>query len=159
MPSHRKGLSPLRALLLALMILPPIAIVASVSWMKHQPQGLVFLLSGLASALAVASSFALAILYDRQIDEWQRSNARFSSQWGWTAGACLIALLMALPPFRDLVVSMVASWAGAPTVGQKPVLLAFTLGFGTVVFAQGLCTVLLSIGWVVWKSRAARDPA
>ncbi len=102
MTSHRKSGLPLRALLLALMIMPPLAIFASIPWLKQQPDGVTFLLTGLAATLTIVASFALAIGYDRQIDEWHRSAARFASQWGWTAGAGLVALLLALPPFREL---------------------------------------------------------
>jgi hypothetical protein len=131
MSPHGKSRLPLRALLLALMILPTVAVFVGIPWLKQQPDAVVFLLSGLAAALTIVASFALALLHDRHIDEWQRSNAGFSSQWGWTAGASLIALLLALPPFR----------------------------FGAVVVAQGLCTALISMGWAWWMSRGVRDPS
>jgi hypothetical protein len=150
---------PLRALLVALMIVPPIAVFAGIPWLKQQPDAVVFLLSGLAAALTIVASFVLALLHDRRIDEWQRSNAGFSSQWGWTAGASLVALLLALPPFRDFIVSSTANLADAPNPDQKLVVLAFTFGFGAVVLAQGMCTALLSIGWAVWMSRGVRDPS
>jgi len=159
MSAHRKSGLPLRALLVALMIVPTLAIFAAIPWLKEQPDGLVFLLAGIASVLTIVASFALALLVDRQIDEWQRSNARFSSQWGWTAGAGLVALLLALPPFRDLIVSVVANWADAPDIDQKVVVLAFVFGFGAVVVAQGVCTALLSIGWALWMSRSPREPS
>jgi len=159
MSSHRQSRLPLQALLLALMLIPPLSVVAAIPWLRQQPDGMVFLLTGAASALTIVASFALAILHDRKMDEWQRTNARFSSQWGWAAGAGLVGLLLALPPFRELIVSAVANLADAQNPDQKLVTLAFTFGFMAVVAAQGLCTVVTSIGWTFWKSRPARDPS
>jgi hypothetical protein len=159
MSSHRQSRLPVRALLMALMVVPPISILAAIPWLKQQPDGMVFLLSGVAAALTVVASFLFAILHDRRLDEWERSNARFSSQWGWTAGAGLVALLLALPAFRDWVVSLAADLADAANPDHKLVVLAFTFGFGGVVFAQGVCTALFSIGWAFWKSRATHEPS
>ncbi|MDP2764124.1 MAG: hypothetical protein Q8O54_04725 [Brevundimonas sp.] len=149
-----------RILALALvMVVPPIAVVAAIPWLRQQPDGLVFLLTGIAAALTVLASIALAVLHDRRIDEWQRSNARFSSQWGWTLGAGMVALLLALPPFRDLIVSGAAVWGGMPNPDSRLVIVTFTFGFMAAVFAQVLCTLLLSLGWQAWMSRDARDPS
>ncbi|MCZ8193678.1 hypothetical protein [Brevundimonas sp.] len=143
--------------LVALMVLPPVAVVAAIPWLKQQPDGLVFLLTGIAAALTVLASTALAVLHDRNIDEWQRSNARFSSQWGWTLGAGLVALLLALPPVRDLIVSVAAVWGGVPSPDPALVIMTFTFGFMAAVVAQLLCTIVLSLGWNAWMSRDARD--
>jgi hypothetical protein len=159
MSSHRGARPLLVALLVALAVIPPIAFVAALPWLKQQPDALVFLFAGIASTLTVVASFLLAILQDRKLDEWNRSNARFSSQWGWTAGASLVALLLALPPFRDLIVSLAASWAQTPIPDQKLVLLTFTFGFMAVVVSQLVCTAVLSIGWAFWKSRSALEPS
>ncbi len=156
MTTRRKAGPPL-VLLLAIMIGAPVSFLIAIPWLKQQSDGVVFLLAGIASAIAIATSFAFAILHDRQLDEWQRSNARFSSQWGWAAGSGLVALLLALPPFRDFIVSWTTSLAEAPDPNKKLVILAFTFGFGAVVIAQTVCTALLSIGWAFWKSRPARD--
>jgi hypothetical protein len=157
MSAHR--ISPLKALLLALMIVPPIAFVSSIPWLRQQEDGLVFLVTGIAATLTVVAAVALGILQDRSLDEWQRSNSRFSSQWGWTLGASLIAILLAWPGVQDLIVSGAALWGDVPNPDRRLVVTTFTFGFMSVVAAQGLCTVLLSIGWVLWKSRAPRDAA
>jgi len=157
MPSNRQSRLPLRAGLFIAMVLPPISVVATLSWLKGMPAALVFLLTGIAAVVTVAASLALAILHDRQVDEWTRSNARFSGQWGWTAGASLVALLLSLQPFRDLIVSSVANWVHAPNPNQTLVLVTFTFGFMTVVIAQLVCMAVLSIAWVLWKSRPARE--
>jgi hypothetical protein len=157
MSSHHKSRLPVRTLLLALMVIPPGLVLFGIPWLKQQPDTVIFLLSGLAAVVTIIASFVLALLHDRNIDEWERSNAGFSSQWGWTAGASLVALLLALPPFRDFIVSAAANLADAPNPDHKLVVLAFTFGFGAVVVAQCVITALLSIGWAMWKSRPARD--
>lgn len=159
MSSHRLSRPVLLALLVALMVVPPILVLVAIPWLKQQPDGLVFLLAGLAATMAVVASLALAVLHDRQLDEWERSNARFSNQWGWTAGTALIALLLALPPIRDFIVSVVTSWVPAPQADQNLVLVAFVFGFMAVAVAQTVCMALLSIGWAFWMSRSAREPS
>ena len=145
--------------LAVVMVVPPIAIVAAIPWLRQQPDDLVFLLTGVAAAVTVLASIAIAVLHDRTIDEWQRSNARFSSQWGWTVGGSLVALLLALPPFRDLIVSGAAIWGGMPNPDSRLVITTFAFGFMAAVIAQVLCTIVLSLGWNVWMSRDARDPS
>ncbi|HYD87610.1 MAG TPA: hypothetical protein VEA80_09060 [Vitreimonas sp.] len=141
------------------MIVPPVSVLAAAPWLKQQPDGTALMLTGLAATLTIIASFALAMLQDRQIDEWQRSNARFSVQWGWATGSALVALLLALPPIHDLILSGAAVWGGEPNPDQQLVLLTFTFGFLAVVVAQALCTALLSFGWHVWMSRAPREPS
>ncbi len=150
-------LTPLRALLLALMVVPPITLFASLSWLKQQPDGVVFLLSGIAAALTVIASLLFGVLHDRRLDEWERANARFSSQWGWPIGTGLVALLLNVPAFRDWMVSAIANAANVPNPDQKLVILAVAFGFGAVVLTQGVCTMLVAIGWASWKSRAPRE--
>jgi len=156
MTTRRKAKPPL-GLLLGIMIVAPAAFLIAIPWLKQQPDNVVFLLAGIAATVAVVSSFVFAVLHDRQLDEWQRSNARFSSQWGWAAGSGLVALLLAVTPFRDFIVAWTTSLAEGPEANQKLVILAFTFGFGAVVIAQTVCTALFSIGWAFWKSRPARD--
>ncbi|WP_339870482.1 hypothetical protein [uncultured Brevundimonas sp.] len=149
-----------RILALALvMLVPPIAIVAAIPWLRQQPEGLGVLLTGIAATLTVVSSIALAVLKDRQIDEWQRSNARFSSQWGWMVGAGMVALLLAVPAVRDLIVSSASVWGGVPNPDARLVVTTFTFGFMAVVVTQAICTMLLSLGWHVLMSRGSREPS
>ena len=148
-----------KALLFGLMIIPPVCVVATMPWLAQQPDTVVFLITGVAAAVTVVASFILAILQDRGIDEWNRSNSRFSSQWGWTAGASLVALLLALPPFRDVIVAWVSAWTKVADPDPTLVILTFTFGFMATVFAQLICTALLSVAWTAWKSRGPRDLA
>ncbi len=159
MRSQQEPQFPLRSLLLAVMILAPLSVLMSIPWLKQQSDETVFLFSGIAASVTVLAGVFSAILHDRTLDEWERSNARFSSQWGWTIGAAVIALLLALPPVRDAIVFITADVADIADPSSKLVILAFTFGFGAVVLAQGVCTMLLAIGWAHWKSRAPRKPS
>ena len=158
MSSSTAARSRIRTLALV-MVVPPLAFFASIPWLRQQPDGLVFLLTGIVAALTVLASIALAVINDRHIDEWQRKNARFSSQWGWTVGAGLVVLLLALPPVQDLIVSGAEIWGGVPNPDSRLVITTFTFGFMAVVITQTLCTMLLSLGWHMWMSRDARDPS
>lgn len=157
MSSPDRSRSPILPLLVVTMLAPPVAIAAAFPWLKVQPQGVALLLTGIAATLTVLSSVAIAVLHDRKMDEWHRTNARFASQWGWTVGAGLIALLLNLPPVHDLIVSGAAIWGGTPNPDVRLVLTTFTFGFMALVIAQVLCTALLSLGWHLWMSRAPRD--
>lgn len=157
MSARRKTGSSIKLLLLAVMVLTPLTFLASIPWLQDQPDATVFLLAGIAAAVTIGASFALSVMHDRQLDEWQRTNARFSTQWGWTIGSALIALLLALPPFRDWIVMTVAGIVEVSDPSTKLVILAFTFGFASVILAQGVSTALLSMGWTYWKSRPARD--
>ena len=159
MPSQSRSSRPVRALLIAVMIVAPLSVFASLPWLKEQPDGVVFVFTGIASTLTVLAARAFGILQERGLDEWHRSAARFSSQWGWLAGASLVALLLAWPPVRDLVVSLSANLAGIADPDQKLVVLAFVFGFIATVLAQLMCTAVLGMIWASWKLRGPRDPA
>jgi len=143
--------------LVVIMVAPVAAILLAIPWLKRQPDELALLLTGVAAALTVLASIALAVLNDRKLDEWQRTNARFASQWGWTVGAGLFALLLVLPPVHDLIVWGAEIWGGTPNPDVRLVLTTFTFGFIALVIAQVFCTALLSLGWHLWMSRAPRD--
>lgn len=148
---------PLRALFAALMTAPPVCFVLAIPWLRQQPEDLVFLLTGVTVTATLLAAFALAVLRDREIDEWHRTAGRFAVQWGWAAGASLVALLLAAPPVRDAIASVVALGAEGVEVDREAVVLAFTLGFMAVVLAQLACVVLLSAGWIWWMSRSTRE--
>lgn len=156
MLTPQKSRPRLYGLLAALCILPPLAFVASLPWLKQQPDDLVFLITGITAAIVILGSLALDVLVDRRLDEWQRSNARFSLKWGWAVGLSVIALLLALPPFQDLLVHWAAIWGDVPDPDRRLVIVTFTAGFVAVVVAQTVFTTLASIGWAYWKSR---DPS
>jgi hypothetical protein len=158
MSSHRKVQPLLVALLLALCFVPGATVFASLPWLKQQPDNLVFLITGIAGFVTILASLALSIVFDRRMDEWERSNSRFSSFWGDAAGTSLVALLLCLPAGREWIVDTVANWADAARTDQL-VILGFVLGFVAVVGSRVVCMAVLSIGWTLWKSRGAREPS
>lgn len=155
MSSHRQSWTRIQALIATLAVVSPISFIAAIPWLRQQPDVLVYIFAGIAATLTVAASFALAVLKDRELDEWHRSAARFSSQWGWLTGAGLVALLLALPPVHDLIVGLAASSAQVPEPDRQLVLLTFMFGFMAVVGAQMACTLLLSLIWRFWMSRSS----
>lgn len=157
MSLNTKTNSWLKAVLIAAMIAPPIVIVALLSWLKQMPETFVFAITGVAGAMTVLASYALSVIHDKNIDEWDRTNARFSSQWGWTAGASLVALLLNLSAFRDWVVAVITKFTKIAVPEPTVIITTFTFGFVTLVIAQLLCTAILSMAWAFWKSRPARN--
>lgn len=135
-------------------LLAPISFLIAVPWLREQPDGLVYLIAGLASTLTVTSSMALAVLKDRKLDEWHRSGARFANQWGWLAGSGLLAVAMAVPPVQDAVLALASSASGEDAPYRKLVLMTFLLGFMATVFLQMLATLLLGAIWRYRMSRA-----
>lgn len=145
------------ALLLAFCLVPGLSIIAIFSWLKQQPEGLVYLITGIAGTVTILGSLALGIVHDRGMDEWQKSNSRFASFWGEAVGTALVALLLNLPAGRDGIVSVVGNWAGVPAPDTKVVILAFVFGFMAVVLTRMVCMALFAVGWALWKSRAPRE--
>lgn len=157
MSSRHQSRPRLYLFLLALCLVPGLSVVASIPWLKEQPDELVFLLSGIAATVTILASLLLAILHDRSMGEWERSNSRFSTHWGDAAGTSVVALLLSVPVFREWVVATVAAFAGTPDIDQKPVILAFVGGFMALVLTRIIFVAAFSIGWTFWKSRPARE--
>lgn len=131
----------------------PILFVVGIPWLKQQPDSVVYLCAGVAAVGTVVASLLLAMQKDRKLDEWHRSAARFSSQWGWLAGAGVIAILLSFPPVQNVIVAVSGSLGDVTAPDRTLVLMAFTVGFMSVVFAQMICTLLISAGWRFRMSR------
>ena len=138
-----------------LMVLFPISFLVAIPWLKEQPDTLVHLFSGIAATGTVVAGFVLAIFKDQELDEWHRGAARFSNQWGWLAGAGLIAILQGVPAFREVMSTITSSLANGAGSPSEQVAFAFMLGFMAVVLAQMVCILALHKGWRVWMSRDA----
>ncbi len=158
MSPHRQSRPRIYALLIALCAGPSLLVFAAFPWLKQQPLNVLFLVTGVAGTLTIRASLTLAVFHDRSMDEWEKSNSRFSSHWGDAAGTAAVALLLTLPPGREWIISTVAGWAKLPNPDPKLVYLAFAFGFGAIVIARVICMAVVSIGWTLWKSRPARDP-
>lgn len=136
-----------------LVLAPPLAFVAAIPWLKEQQDGTVYLFSGLASASVIIASLVLAIMQDRETDEWTRAAARFSAHWGFVAGGCFLALLLALPPFRDGVTAAAGQLSETP-VDETLVLVTFVAGFLSCMLAQATFTLILGAIWRAWMARS-----
>lgn len=152
MPWHHTRYSKLAYIAIAIGL--PLSFIAGIPWLKQQPDAVVFLLAGAAATGTIAASLLLAIREDQECDEWHRNAARFSSQWGWLAGAGAVAILLSVPAFQNAIVVTAGSLAGIVEPNHKVALMAFTVGFMSVVFAQTLFTLVLSAGWRYWMSRS-----
>ena len=151
MPSRSR--SPLTfSMIVTLLVLAGTAIgmAAGFPWLLQQPREMIVPVSAGAMILVFGACFTLAVLTDRRTDEWHRSAARFSSQWGHGAGLCLAMLLM-FP-----LSAWIESWA--PGRYRDFVQLGFMFAFMGVMIAQVACVALLHLAWTLWKSRSARGP-
>jgi hypothetical protein len=127
-----------------------IGFAVSFPWLLQQPPEMIVQVAGIAVVLIVVETLALFVLIDRGTDEWHRSAARFSSQWGHMAGLGLVLLL--LVPLSQWL----GSWA--PHGEQRFVQLGFMFGFLVVMIAQVVCVALMRVGWTFWMSRSTREP-
>jgi hypothetical protein len=157
MSSNRRSRPRLYFLLVVLCLGPGIAFIASLPWLSQQPEETVFLMSGITATVSVVASLLLAVLHEGRMDEWERSNARFSSHWGEAVGTSVLALLLSVPWFRDFVVSTMGNLVGTEAPDPKLVIMTFVAGFVATVLARAICMIALSIGWALWKSRPARE--
>ena len=101
----------------------------------------------------IASAMLLASIKDKQADEWARSNARFSSHWGYLGGGSIVALSLSLPFVRDMIVSVANNSSEAP-VDDSLVMMSFTAGFMATIFMQMIAILVIGVVWRMWMSRA-----
>lgn len=154
MPSNKPSSKQVYFGAAAFAFIAPISFLVSIPWLKaQQSDALVYLCAGIAATLTILASFVLAILGDRKMDEWHRSAARFSIQWGWLGGSGFVALLLAIPPVQDLIASMASSFSNNGSIDREAAILIFTAGFMAVVVAQAICIQTLS---VIWRTRMSR---
>lgn len=136
-----------------LTLVAPISFLLAIPWLRQQPDSIVYLCAGITATITVVGSIVVAIFKDRELDEWHRTAARFSNQWGWLIGAGLVALLLALPPVHDLLFNLSIAVSKGHHPDRTLVLMIFTFGFMITVLAQSACMMLLN---AVWRSRMSR---
>ncbi|WP_306251056.1 hypothetical protein [Parvularcula sp. IMCC14364] len=139
-----------------LVVLAPLAFLASLPWLSNQPDAIVFLATGIATTIVVIGSLIIAAVKDQEMDEWHRSAARFASQWGWISGGSLIAILLAVPAVHDALLGVVMLFADGPSLEEDLVLMIVTLSFMAVIATQAICTVALNMLWRARMSGPAR---
>ena len=141
-------------ILVPILVIVPIAYLASLPWLKGSPDWLIFTLGGIAVLVEVGGSFILFAQNDQQSDEWHRGATRFGTQWGWLVGAGIIPLLLVLPPFQNLVLSLATLTDQDANLTERAALMTFLMGFGAVVVLQAIFTAVFSLVWRIWMSRA-----
>jgi len=141
-----------KRILIALMVIAPVTFLSAIPWLRDGPEWITFLAAGMASFTLIAAAMAFAIIKDRQVDEWTRTGARFSGHWGMVVGGAAIALLLALPFFRDFITEILSHFHGAP-VDKQLVLITFTAGFMACMMAQSIAVLILGFFWRMWMSR------
>lgn len=149
--SHEFRQKKLLALILA--VATPAAFLISLPWLRHGNDTLIFLLGGLASTVTIGASLWLSMLKDKRLDEWQKTGARFGSQWGWILGSGLVIVSLAVPPVQDGIVSLAATFGEVAAPDRQLVLMTFLIGLMSVVLVQTLCITLLNVGWKAWSAR------
>lgn len=135
--------------LIALTFAGPVAFLAALPWISSQSDSVTYTAAGLAVVWGLTFSLVLAVKADKSSDEWQQRGTHFSYFWGWIAGADLVALIVAIPAFHDLLVRATAWGLGTTTgeVDRTLVVLSYIGGFVTVVLMQALCGLIFFVLW------------
>jgi hypothetical protein len=144
---------------LALGLLPfglvVVALASAKTWLTATIGGQMFTLVVAAvtiSAMGYASY--LTFRFHRGLDELHQASAGFAARWSMPAGQAVFVMLLFLPPFRDLMTSLVIEFGGpgpGMTVDPSVVVFAMALGFMGVVVLQAIATVVFNVIW--WKSK------
>jgi hypothetical protein len=131
------------------LVIVPVVFLASGPWLKAtMGSAMTTWVSGGVAIFVMGYAWYLSICLQRAQDEVQKAGADFATKWGVMAGQITFFVLLALPPFQNLVGDLVNQPRGK-------VLLGMTIGAVGVVLLQAVGTVVASMLW--WKSH--RDPA
>jgi len=144
---------------LALGLLPfallVVALAAAKTWLKATIGATMFdLVVAAVTISAMGYANYLFVRYHRGLDEVHKASAEFAAQWSMPAGQAAFVLLLFLPPFRDLMTSLVIEFGGpgpGTTVDRSVVVFAMALGFMGVVMLQAVATLVFNVIW--WKSK------
>jgi len=131
------------------LVIVPVVFLACGPWLKTAIGGdAMTWLAAAVSIFVMAYAWYVAICFQRGQDEVQKAGADFATKWGVTAGQIAFFVLLALPPFQNLVGELVNQPRGK-------LLLGMTIGAVGVVLLQAIGTVVANMIW--WKSH--KDPA
>lgn len=147
---------PMRRMNIALWMAPVLVVIGaffvSLRWLSRLDDAIVLAVSAVAAISVMGWSLLVSIRHHGGLDEVERASAQFSWMWGATAGSICTVLLLMLPPFRsfivDLATGIVALRGGSEeAMEHKALILAFTLGFGTLQVLQVVGTVVAACWW------------
>jgi hypothetical protein len=119
-------------------------------------QSVVILITAAAVTFAMSYANYVSFRAMSRLDEVQKAGAAFAQQWGAPAGQAAFALLLVLPPFRDLasaaVSAFVGRFAGHPVpVDGTAVLLSMAFGFVVLVVLEAIGRVVVHTVW--WNAK------
>lgn len=130
------------------LVLVPAAFAASLPWLTTISKTAALLITAAATIFVMGYAHYLGFRSQRGLDEVQRAGAAFAAQWGAPAGQAAFALLLLLPPFKDLATTLVGRVADpATSAAGTLVLVAMALAFCTVVLLQAIGTVVAHAFW------------
>ena len=112
------------------------------------------LIVAVVTILWMAYANYLSFRFHRGLDEVHKASAEFAARWSMPAGQAAFVLLLFLPPFRDLMTSLVIAFGGpgpGMTVDRSVVVFAMALGFMGVAILQAIATIVFNAVW--WKSK------
>src|SRR5690606_6146072 len=133
------------ALLLLPIVLVPVAIFASVPWLRQQSDAVALGISAAAAIFVMGYSVLVAERMNRGLDEVQLAGQRFAHTKGMTIVSIGAVLVMLFPPLMNALVSLANTiGAGSP---DKAVKLGITIGFMLVVILQTLGMAAVSVWW------------
>jgi hypothetical protein len=143
------------ALGLLVFVLLIVALAATKPWLKPTIGGPMFtLVVAAVTILGMGYANYLSFRFHGALDEVHKASADFAARWSMPAGQAALVFLLFLPPFRDLMTSLVIEFAGpgpGMTVDRSVVVFAMALGFMGVVMLQGIATMVFTVIW--WKSK------
>lgn len=136
-------------------VLLVVALGAAKTWLKTTIGATMFdVVVAAVTILAMGYANYLLFRFHRGLDEVHKASAEFAARWSMPAGQAAFVLLLFLPPFRDVMTSLVIEFGGpgpGMTVDRSVVVFAMALGFMGVVILQAIATMVLSAIW--WKSK------
>lgn len=140
---------------LVLLVGVPILFMTSIPWLRGLSDTAIYGLSAAAAFVVLAASVVLTVFGEQRMDEWHRQGGRFAYHWGGIAGGCLVALLLALPPFHDLIIAVggLVQDQQAGAIDRMPAIIIFFFGMASVIIAQSIFSVLFTWVWRAWMSR------
>lgn len=144
-PSARR-LNPIRcALWFAPIVVVPVAVFASLPWLKQQNAAVSMGIAAAAAIFVMGYAVFLAARVNRRLDEVEIAGQRFATTQGTTVGWIAAVLVMIFPPVMNALVDL-ANTIGAASP-DKAVRMGIVIGFMLVVLLQTLGIVAVSIWW------------
>jgi hypothetical protein len=126
-------------------IIVPIALFASLPWLKQQNDVVSSGIGAAASIFVMGYALFVAARVNRRLDEVEIAGQRFAQTKGMTIGSFAAVLVMIFPLSMNALADL-ASTIGAASP-EKAVKLGITIGFMLVVILQTLAMAAVAIWW------------